>query len=413
MPVLARHAGQAQAGASARSIVVAHAGRQHSHQLALALEAEGRLAGYWTGVPTQRPRAPGLADRVWRRLVPYAPVAVPRERVRVLPVLPALVQTTRRLTRPAQAAHVRRWGEQAFDRWAAWRLQQQLGLAAVVAYENTARFTFAAARRQGLVTILDAASVHHTEQDRLFQPDESAALHRRIVADKDAEIRLADYILCVSEVARESYLAAGVPAAKVGVVTLGADLDLFCPARAPTATRKGHVFGFLGNLGRGKGGDVLLDALARVRRETPDAQLVIIGRVHRELEEAVRKAGATRVGHQPQAVVAQKLQTIDTLVLPSRFESFGMAVAEALACGVPVIVSDRVGAKDLIEQGVSGWVVPVGDATALAAAMRHAITAIQERPAAVRQAARAAAEQASWEDYRRRVVRQLAAWVPL
>jgi glycosyltransferase involved in cell wall biosynthesis len=390
-------------------VVVAHAGRQHSHQLALALDEAGMLAGYWTGIPTRRLGATWVPDRLWRRLVRYAPVSLPAGTVRHYPVLPALVQTVGRVTGPAGAAVARRRGEQAFDRWAAGRLRAQAGVRAVVAYENSARLTFREARQRGLVTILDAASVHHTEQDRLNGYAESPALHRRITADKDAEIALADYILCVSEVARASYVEGGVPAGKLGVITLGADVETFTPPDKRDR-RGGHVFGFVGGFDHRKGGDVLVEAFTYVQRETPCARLVVIGRVAGEFASALRQPGVTLTGQLPQTEVARALQGVDTLVLPSRHESFGMAVIEAMACGVPVIVSDRVGAKDIVEEGINGWVVPVNDAGALATAMSRAVVALRERPK-MRDAARQTAEQNRWDSYRERVARQISAWV--
>jgi glycosyltransferase involved in cell wall biosynthesis len=88
-----------------------------------------------------------------------------------------------------------------------------------------------------------------------------------------------------------------------------------------------------------------------------------------------------------------------------------MAVAEALACGLPVLVSSMVGAKDLVRSGETGWIVPVSDGAALAERMlwcaRH--------PAAVRAlrpACRRAAEGATWESYHRRLADLLLTIVP-
>jgi glycosyltransferase involved in cell wall biosynthesis len=109
--------------------------------------------------------------------------------------------------------------------------------------------------------------------------------------------------------------------------------------------------------------------------------------------------------------LASELRRADCLVLPSRVESFGMVVAEALASGTPVIVSSMVGAKDLVGDGRAGWVVPVGDPDALAARMlwcaRH-----PEDLAALAPTARASAENVTWDAYHLRyasLVRELVA----
>jgi glycosyltransferase involved in cell wall biosynthesis len=80
-----------------------------------------------------------------------------------------------------------------------------------------------------------------------------------------------------------------------------------------------------------------------------------------------------------------------------------MVIPEAMACGLPVIVSDMVGAKDLVEDGRNGFVVPAGNLGALVDKMRwfiHNKALFNEMSVT----ARAAAEQASWAKYRHRFV---------
>src|SRR4029079_5485547 len=88
--------------------------------------------------------------------------------------------------------------------------------------------------------------------------------------------------------------------------------------------------------------------------------------------------GVTVLGSLSQAELAARLRAADCLVLPSRNESFGMVVPEALAAGLPVVASDRVGADALVERGRKGWVVPAGDARALAARLLRAAQSPEE-----------------------------------
>src|SRR5262249_32477458 len=86
---------------------------------------------------------------------------------------------------------------------------------------------------------------------------------------------------------------------------------------------------------------------------------------------------------------------------PSRNDSYAMVVPEALACGVPVLVSDMVGAKTLVTPGRDGWIVPAGDGEALARQMAWCV-AHRDAVRGMREACRAAAAAATWPAYYRR-----------
>jgi glycosyltransferase involved in cell wall biosynthesis len=374
-------------------ILVIHPGRQHSHQAALALAGAGMLAGYWSGVPAVAEQAARVPAALRSKFARYAPIPLDPARTRWFPWTPAL----RRLGPWPDFAACR-----LFDRWAARGLGRA-GADAVIACEISALSTFREARRRGMKTFLDAPSIHHAAQDRLHGTTDSPRLHARITALKDAEIALADHILTVSELARRTYLEAGVPAAKVHALPLGADLELF----APGGPRDGSAFTFLfsGATIHRKGFDLLLAAFDRVRARHPEARLRLVGprgdSAH--LLDARGLDGIDVLGPVPQAALAAELRRADVLVLPSRNDSYGMVVAEALASGVPALVSEMVGAKDLVAEGRTGWIVPVGDVDALAERMAWCA----EHPGEVRalgEDCRRAAESATWPAYHARLV---------
>jgi glycosyltransferase involved in cell wall biosynthesis len=350
-------------------VVVTHPGRQHSHQAALALERAGMLAGYWSGVP-----AKGFGR--------YAPVPLDPSRTRWFPWTPAL----RRIGPWSDLAACR-----LFDRWAAGRMKR-IGAEALA--------TFREARRRGMLAFLDAPSIHHATQDRLHGTTDSPGLHRRIVAVKDEEIRLADHVLTVSELARRTYLEAGVPPEKVHAVPLGADLELFSPDGAEP--REDFTFLFSGATIHRKGFDLLLAAFDRVRAEAP-ARLRIAGSRgdSAHLLDARGTGGIDVLGPLPQPGLAAELRRADVLVLPSRNDSYGMVVAEALASGTPALVSEMVGSKDLVTERKTGWVVPVEDIDVLAERMLWCVRH-RDEVRALRPDCRQAAEAATWAAYHRR-----------
>src|SRR5262249_13068144 len=67
------------------------------------------------------------------------------------------------------------------------------------------------------------------------------------------------------------------------------------------------------------------------------------------------------------------LQSSELFVLPSLEDGFGFVIGEAMACGLPVVVTDQCGGAELVEHGVSGWVVPSRDAAAITDVLRLAL----------------------------------------
>ncbi len=127
---------------------------------------------------------------------------------------------------------------------------------------------------------------------------------------------------------------------------------------------------FVGRLTRDKGIDTLIDGLERLRRGGRQAQLLIVGAIDepdsqrylRRLRSWVPDVVAT--GHVED--VRDYLRLAVVHVLPSLREGFPNAVLEASACGLPTVSTDATGCVDSVRDGVTGFIVPVGDSTALA-----------------------------------------------
>ena len=101
----------------------------------------------------------------------------------------------------------------------------------------------------------------------------------------------------------------------------------------------------------------------------------------------------------------------DVLVLPSLGEGFGLVVTEALACGLPVIVTPNVGASDLVHDGQEGFVVPVRSADLIAERLQT-LCLDRKLLAAMSRHAQASAEKHSWESYRASFADTLESVVP-
>jgi glycosyltransferase involved in cell wall biosynthesis len=197
---------------------------------------------------------------------------------------------------------------------------------------------------------------------------------------------------------------------------LGADTELFTPRAEGGPAPDGFTFLFAGASIHRKGFDLLLAAFAQVARVAPDVCLRVVGprgdAAH--LLESLKGAPGSRVvatGPTDQPGLAAELRRADCLVLPSRNDSYAMVVAEALAAGVPALVSEMVGAKDLLTEGKTGWVVPAGDVDALTAQMLWCAGHAAE-VRAMRDACRRAAEGAAWPAYHARLAELVRRIVP-
>lgn len=389
-------------------VLVTHSGRQHSHQLASALYYHDSLKGYWTGVPTADPATKGPIYQLLSQLSPQPTTELPARVVRHNYIMPLARRMAELICEPGRARAIRHRAVGWFDAWAARRLPSNLD--AVICYENGARDTFRVARKKGIATILDAASFHHAWQDEFHDPIESEKAHAAINRRKDQEIELADHILTVSEFARQSYVDAGVPSNQVTSVPMGANLSAFTPdADQDADSSDAFTFIFAGHANRRKGVDLLLEASEHLKDEGKIHQLQFAGGRDDALFENT-DGPVDRLGYLNHSELAAAFRRADVLVLPSRHDSFGRVVVEAMATGLPVLLSEHVGAKEAVTEGETGWIVPAEDVDALAHQMRWCI----EHPKqvqAMQDVCVDTAQNYSWQAYRERVTDVIASIV--
>ncbi len=174
----------------------------------------------------------------------------------------------------------------------------------------------------------------------------------------------------------------GVAPENIQVLPCGVDLELFRPeGRAQSRLRLGlngneRILLYVGRFDPIKGVDRLLSATAELRRRVP-VRLILVGGggddsaevqgLHTRGSESALEDGVIFAGRRSHADLPDYYRAADVLVLPSHYESFGLVVLEALACGTPV-VAPRVGVvEDVIRNGVNGRVVPDNAPESLAA----------------------------------------------
>ena len=197
-------------------------------------------------------------------------------------------------------------------------------------------------------------------------------------------VRRAAGVLVVGSLARASVVARGADPARVRVFANTIDVQEFGRMAAALAPRRSELRAALGlgeddiavltvaRLAPEKGHDLLLRAVAAAGEPRLRPVLVGEGPARHSLEELARSLGIRAVftGSRPWAEVLEAYVAADVFALLSTFEPWGVVVNEAAACGLPLVLSDLVGAAhDLLVDGENGALVPGGDVDAAARAL--------------------------------------------
>lgn len=220
--------------------------------------------------------------------------------------------------------------------------------------------------RQASLSVKVGARVH-TPHTFAFLFEELFGIWKRRLY-RAVETRLArrtERLIAVGPSEAETFRASGVvPPERIRVVPNGIDRARFEGVQPADLAQLGldparPTAAVIGLLYAGKGQDLALEALARPGCEA--LQLLLVGPGGRApLEGLARRLGiGSRVRFAgPRDDVPALLAAIDLLLLPSRWEGMPYVVMEAMASGVPVVATPVDGARDLVDHGRTGWVVP-------------------------------------------------------
>ena len=332
----------------------------HVYELAKALHRQDALGRYYSGYPGWRLRPPKgfpLVTHSFRTVLTYGCLRMPGA------------------LRPA-AYRLFRWQDRGFDQAVARLLSPPAGQS-IHAMPGQALATFRRARELGMQTVLNHASGPVRQQLALIEGEyrraglefskhhgfDSAYFER-----EDAEYAATDYHCVASSIVRRQLQDAGVPSERIWVVPYAADSAVFHPP-APENARAALRIVYAGQLTQRKGLRVLF-AAAKALRHSLAVELHLYGPAMPDIAPDLAGIGSeswiVRHGAVSQQRLAQAFREASVLVLPSWEEAFGLVVPQALNCGLPCVVSDRVGASDLIRQRENGSVFPAGDDDALA-----------------------------------------------
>ena len=278
---------------------------------------------------------------------------------------------------------------------ALWRLRRDISVICCVDFRGIGIAGLIGSALLGLPVLFDAETdgvlAGRSVRLRLARlgvsPD--GAVARAVTWPIRATYRHADWYVCPSRAIEREFVAAGVPASRLTCVPHAVDTAVFTPVSGDVRREERRRLGlpehdtvavFVGRLSLEKGVLDLIDAWAAAALD--HASLVIVGPdmpghpwdagpalrariAELGLESRVRLAGGV-----DRRDVTRWLQAADFAVQPSHFEAFGLAAAEAMAAGLPVIASDVGGLRDYVQPDVNGLRVPPRRVDALSHAIR-------------------------------------------
>jgi alpha-maltose-1-phosphate synthase len=414
-----RHPGVGSSQALQRVRIACPDARPPAYQAAVACARAGVLDGlvtgyYYRGGPPSllRRLAPAPCDRLDGFLRRRHDPEIPRERVRACWSYDLGLAIERKLgpSRPSSRHAMARWRTRRFDRILARDLARHRPDAAIVFSDVGSEFALPACREHGIAAILSMVHGDVREERLILETEAQAApdffpiylgdgridrdeldwLHRRRLRD----IAMADRILVPSEHIAGELERYGTPRERISVIPYAADTRRFVPdpskRHGPSCT-----FLFAGGITQRKGIKYVLEAWRRVRR--PGWRLQLLGALPADPGPLAGYLDEVEwLGRVPHAEVPSRMAAADVFVFPSLFEGSAVVTYEALACGLPCIVTEEAGS--VVRDGGEGFIVPVRDVDALAAAMER-IGTDPELRGHLAASARARAEAFDWPRY--------------
>lgn len=203
------------------------------------------------------------------------------------------------------------------------------------------------------------------------------AIYDRFVGQRI--LRNARRLHALNQMEYEQFIELGVQPERIAILPNGVDLDEYHELPPVNGFRQrfdiqtdAPIVLFLARVNKIKGVDFLINSFNEVRRVLPEAILVVVGpddgylpQVKRMVQTMGIGAWVRFTGYLDGADKLEAYQAASVYVLPSTYEMFAITLLESLACGTPIIATDRVGLADFVRQNDLGSIVTYGDVQGL------------------------------------------------
>lgn len=275
-------------------------------------------------------------------------------------------------------------------------------------------YTGRQAKKRGCILICDMRAEHSDFQRSILaneyellgltHQDPFSLSNERL----EAEYAVADYFVVPSTYAKRTYVDHGISEDRIFVVPYGVDFSHF--DRSPTVDRvvqtgrsddKFRVI-YAGQIAVRKGIHYLIEAFKAFTVDSSEL-LLVGGFPEAEYERYVRSLARSDdrikfVGQVPKVELRNYYSTASVFVLPSLADSFGLVTLEAMACGLPVIVTENSGSQEVVRQNIDGYIVPIRSSEAITAYLEYLYCTSNQREQ-MGQFAYDRARQFTWDRY--------------
>jgi glycosyltransferase involved in cell wall biosynthesis len=396
-------------------ILVVHPfGNANVRAVLAALDRSDRLAKFLTtlGWSNNSPFLQALPDN-WSAEMMRRGYDLPHYKIRTHPGREVVRQLAEKLGLRGLTKHETGWASvdrvwNGLDRVAARYLREsheRLKIRGIYAYEDCAVRTFELARELGVRRVYDLPIAYWETAQRLLRreaeryPEWEPTLggtrdSEEKLARKTRELDLAETVICPSAFVLDSLPEQARREKRCVVAPFGSP-----PGRtAATRSTAGPLrFLFAGALSQRKGLADLFAAMNLLR--SPGAELVVMGSAILPVQFYRKQfAGFTYEPPRRHDAVLRLMSSCDVLVLPSIVEGRALVQQEAMACGLPLIVTRNAGGEDLIVEGETGFLVSAGAPEEIAEKMEWFLQNRDKLPG-MREAVRAKAAKLTWAAY--------------
>jgi glycosyltransferase involved in cell wall biosynthesis len=300
---------------------------------------------------------------------------VPPERTRLNPAIGLASYIAARMVGAHRAESFRFRLLPWYDHWLRKQLQPGDHIISSYGYAND---SFEWVREHGGKTFVDAGNSHIEDfwqmmtEEHLRWGCARPPVARHWYERSRAMLAKVDYIFSPSSHVTRSFLNRGFKTGQILKTTYPIDLSLFQPPETRRPQTRPLTIINTGSLSLRKGTPYLLEAFEIVRRQHPTARLLLTRIIQDDVRAVLERYRHLPIDWSPplnHAQLSERLRQADIFVLPSLEEGLVRTALEAMACGLPVILTPNTGTADYVQPGLNGEIVPIRDAQAVADAI--------------------------------------------